>query len=201
MTVGAPERPAVAVPSSTGNNSAAEPSGAAPTGRGGLLAQVRAAGVQAPANLAEVQSPETYLGYGRAENFISPEDFAEDAPRAYTRETPRLNEWSLTGRWTVGKEAAVLAAAPGRIVYRFRARDLHLVLGPGEDGQPVRFRVRLDGAAPGSSAGSDVDAGGAGTVREQRLYQLIRQPGAVGEREFEIEFLDPGVQAYAFTFG
>ena len=165
------------------------------------LAQVRAAGVQAPANMAEVQSPETYLGYGRAENFISPEGFAEDAPRAYTRETPRLNEWSLAGRWTVGKEEAALDAAPGRIVYRFRARDLHLVLGPAEDGKPVRFRVRLDGAAPGASAGSDIDARGAGTVREQRLYQLIRQPGAVGEREFEIEFLDPGVQAYAFTFG
>ena len=165
------------------------------------LAQVRAAGVQAPANMSAVQSPETYLGYGRAENFISPEGFAEDAPRAYTRETPRLNEWSLAGRWTVGKEDASLDAAPGRIVYRFRARDLHLVLGPGEDGKPVRFRVRLDGAAPGASAGSDIEATGAGTVREQRLYQLIRQPGAVGEREFEIEFLDPGVQAYAFTFG
>jgi thiol-disulfide isomerase/thioredoxin len=165
------------------------------------LAQVRAAGVQAPADLTEVQSPETYLGYGRAENFVSPEGFAEDRPRAYTRETPRLNEWSLVGRWTVGKEDAALDAAPGRIVYRFRARDLHLVLGPAEDGKPVRFRVRLDGAAPGTSAGSDIDASGAGTVREQRLYQLIRQTGAVGEREFEIEFLDPGIQAYAFTFG
>lgn len=165
------------------------------------LAEVRAAGVQAPANLAEVQSPETYLGYGRAENFVSPGGFAEDTPRDYTRELPRLNEWSLAGRWTVGREHAALDAAGGRIVYRFRARDLHLVLGPAEDGKPVRFRVRLDGAAPGSSAGSDIDAAGQGTVREQRLHQLIRQPGAVGEREFEIEFLDPGVQAYAFTFG
>ena len=89
----------------------------------------------------------------------------------------------------------------GRLAYRFRAHDLHLVLGPGADGKPVRFRVRLDGAAPGVNHGIDTDADGYGTVRAQRLYQLVRQPGAIGDRHFEIEFLDAGVQAYAFTFG
>jgi hypothetical protein len=111
-----------------------------------------------------------------------------------------LNDWALAGRWTVGEESAVANAAPTRIVFHFQARDLHLVLG-STDGKPVRFRVRLDGAAPGADHGTDVDADGGGTVTEERLYQLIRQSGEARDRVFEIEFLDPGVVGYAFTFG
>ena len=112
-----------------------------------------------------------------------------------------LNQWSLSGDWTVGAEDAALNKADGRIAYRFHARDLHLVLGPGADNKPVHFRVSIDGAAPGANHGADVDANGLGVVDGQRLYQLIRQNGAISDRTFEIEFLDPGVQAYAFTFG
>jgi hypothetical protein len=112
-----------------------------------------------------------------------------------------LNEWALAGSWTVREEHAASSAAPAKIVMHFQARDLHLVLGPAADGRPVRFRVRLDGAEPGADRGTDVDAAGAGTVDEYGLYQLIRQEGAVRDRVFEIEFLDPGVTAYAFTFG
>jgi hypothetical protein len=112
-----------------------------------------------------------------------------------------LNDWGVAGTWQVGGERATLAAPGGRIVYRFHARDLHLVLGPGAHGKPVRFRVTLDGAAPGAAHGADVDAQGYGTVSGQRLYQLVRQPGVIADRTFSIEFLDPGVDAYAFTFG
>ena len=112
-----------------------------------------------------------------------------------------VNGWGLAGKWNVGEERATLAAAPGKIVFRFHARDLHLVLGPGKDGKPVRFRVLLDGAAPMDDRGVDVDSQGNGTVKEYRLYQLIRQKGKVEDRTFQIEFLDPGVEAFAFTFG
>lgn len=112
-----------------------------------------------------------------------------------------VNQWALGGEWNVSRENAALVAAPGTVVFRFHARDLHLVLGPAPDGKPVRFRVRLDGAAPGDEHGMDTDAQGDGTVTEYRLYQLIRQPGKVEDRTFEIEFLDPGIQAFAFTFG
>ena len=114
---------------------------------------------------------------------------------------PRLNEWGFSGDWTIGGEHAALNKEGGSIVYRFHARDLHLVLGPAADGKPVRFRITVDGAPPGSNHGSDVDAAGQGTVTGQRLYQLVRQNGAITDRTFEIKFLDPGVQAYAFTFG
>jgi hypothetical protein len=114
---------------------------------------------------------------------------------------PRLNEWGLAGKWTIGGEHAVLDQKDGSIVYRFHARDLHLVLGPGPDGKPVRFRVTIDGAPPGTSRGTDVDADGQGVVTGQRLYQLVRQSGVITDHTFEIRFLDPGVQAYAFTFG
>ncbi len=113
----------------------------------------------------------------------------------------RLNQWALTGDWTVGKGAIALNKANGRIVYRFHARDLHLVMGPATRGTPVRFRVLIDGQPPGASHGTDVDDRGNGTVAEQRLYQLIRQTSPIAERQFEIEFLDPGAEAYAFTFG
>jgi thiol-disulfide isomerase/thioredoxin len=159
-------------------------------------------GVSAASDTANVASPETYLGYGRAANFASAGSLARDAAKVY--ETPAqlaLNQWGLGGRWNVGTDKAALVSAPGRIVFRFRARDLHLVLGPGKDRKPVRFRVTIDGKAPAANRGMDVDAQGNGTVREQRLYQLIRQSGAVGEHEFAIEFLDAGVEAYSFTFG
>jgi hypothetical protein len=151
--------------------------------------------------MKDVQSPETYVGYDRAENFVSPGGSVPDKSHTYEAPTTRLNEWGLTGDWTIGGERASLNNKDGGIVYRFHARDLHLVLGPGEDGKPVRFRVTIDGAAPGDSHGADTDPDGQGTVTGQRLYQLVRQNGAVADHTFEIKFLDPGVQAYAFTFG
>jgi cytochrome c biogenesis protein CcdA/thiol-disulfide isomerase/thioredoxin len=163
---------------------------------------VRADGIQAPADFAAVQSPETYIGYERADHFQSPGGLVRDRRQLYTAPAPLpLNGWALAGDWTVEGERAVLGAAGGRIAFRFHARDLHLVLGPGEDGKPVRFRVRIDGAAPGQDHGVDSDGDGQGTVSEQRLYQLVRQEDASKDRTFEIEFLDPGVQAFAFTFG
>jgi hypothetical protein len=113
----------------------------------------------------------------------------------------KLNQWALSGSWNIDPEKAVLSGVPGKIVFRFYARDLHLVLGPGNAGKPVRFRVTLDGAAPAMSHGADTDSSGSGLIDRQRLYQLIRQSGDVGEHVFSIEFLDPGVQAYSFTFG
>ena len=162
----------------------------------------RAGGVQAPADGAHVQSPETYVGYRRAENFSSAGGIAEDRPKEYQAPgTLSLNHWGLAGSWVVDPEKAMLRTAPGKILFRFFARDLHLVLGPGGDGKPVRFRVLLDGRAPAASHGADTDADGQGVVKEQRLYQLIRQSGDVREHVFSIEFLDGGVQAYSFTFG
>jgi methionine-S-sulfoxide reductase len=159
-------------------------------------------GVSAASDSANVSSPETYLGYARAENFLSPGSFARDAVKSYALPAKlSLNQWALAGRWKVGAERAVLQGAPGRVAFRFRARDLHLVLGPGAGQKPVRFRVLLDGKPPGADHGMDIDAAGNGTVHEQRLYQLIRQKGPVDEHEFTIEFLDPQVEAYSFTFG
>jgi methionine-S-sulfoxide reductase len=159
-------------------------------------------GVSAAADTANVASHETYLGFARAENFRSPGGFAKDAAKSYAMPASlALNQWALSGSWKVAGEHAQLEKAPGRIVFRFRARDLHLVLGPGADRKPVRFRVTIDGKAPGDDHGMDVDANGNGRVNEQRLFQLIRQKGAVGEHEFAIEFLDAGVHAYSFTFG
>jgi Thioredoxin like C-terminal domain len=149
-----------------------------------------------------VQSPETYVGYERAESFVSPGGVVRDKPHAYTAPaSPQKNQWALDGDWTVEGERAVLDGKTGRIVYRFHARDLHLVLGPAPDGKPVRFRVSIDGAPPAADHGSDIDGDGNGTVNEQRLYQLVRQGDAVKDRTFEIEFLDPGAEAFAFTFG
>jgi len=158
-------------------------------------------GVEAAPSTAP-QSPETYIGYRRGERFASPERLARDVARSYRPpERPSLNHWGLTGSWNVGPESAVLEAAGGRIVFRFHGRDLHLVLAPSKDGHPVRFKVRLDGAAPGDAHGGDSAADGSGEVREPRLYQLIRQGARGDERTFEIEFLDPGVRALVFTFG
>ena len=159
-------------------------------------------GAEAAPDSADVRSPETYVGYHRAAHFGSTEAIAQDSKRTYTPQ-PRLslNQWALSGNWKVGEESAVLQTAPGRIIFRFHARDLHLVLGPTKDGKPVRFRVKLDGTPPGDDHGVDTDNNGSGTVQDHRLYQLIRQKGPVEDRTFEIEFLDPGVQGFAFTFG
>jgi cytochrome c biogenesis protein CcdA/thiol-disulfide isomerase/thioredoxin len=159
-------------------------------------------GVQAAADVTHVQSPETYVGYRRAESFASPGGLVHDSSHTYQLPaTLAPNQWALGGTWMVDPEKAVLSAAPGTIEFRFLARDLHLVLGPGEDGKPVRFRVQLDGAAPGANHGTDTDANGSGIIREQRLYQLIRQSGEVGQHVFSIEFEDGNAQVYAFTFG
>jgi len=157
-------------------------------------------GAAAPADRLRMRSPETYLGSARRENFVSAE---QRTGTAYAYETPaslRLNEWGLVGQWNVNDEHAELARAGGAIRFRFQARDLHLVLAPRADGSPVRFRVTLDGQPPGEAAGADIDAAGVGVIREHRLYQLIRGGGG-SARTFEIEFLDPGARAFAFTFG
>jgi cytochrome c biogenesis protein CcdA/thiol-disulfide isomerase/thioredoxin len=164
--------------------------------------QVNAAGAQAAPDSKDVASPETYIGYTRQQNYVSPQKIRQDGAQAYTAPSRlTVNQWGLVGSWNVSDEHAVLAAAPGKIIFRFHARDLHLVLGPGKNGKPVRFLVRIDGTAPGEDHGVDTDEQGAGIVKEYRLYQLIRQKGKVEDRTFEIEFLDPGVQAFAFTFG
>jgi cytochrome c biogenesis protein CcdA/thiol-disulfide isomerase/thioredoxin len=161
-----------------------------------------ATGVEAAADTTNERSPETYVGYEKAQHFVSPSGFAPDQSKAYSAPTHlNPNEWALTGAWLVGKESAALQLAPGTIVFRFQARDLHLVMGPGASGEPVRFQVLLDGAIPAANHGVDVDARGTGVIREQRLYQLIRQPSSGAEHVFTIEFLDAGVRAYAFTFG
>jgi cytochrome c biogenesis protein CcdA/thiol-disulfide isomerase/thioredoxin len=163
---------------------------------------VDAAGAQAKSDKADMKSPETYVGYERAEKFASIGGVVQDRPHVYT--TPAsldLNQWGLRGDWTVGGQSASLDKAGGRVAYRFHARDLHLVLGPGADGKPVRFRVRIDGQPPLASHGVDVDAQGIGTIDSHRLYQLVRQASPVTDRLFEIEFLDPGAEAFAFTFG
>jgi cytochrome c biogenesis protein CcdA/thiol-disulfide isomerase/thioredoxin len=165
------------------------------------LVRVNATGSEAASDFSDVQSPETYLGYDRAEHFISPGGVTRDTPRVYNVGEPPLNGWGLSGDWTVGPEQASLNRKDGSIVYRFHARDLHLVLGPSPTGEPVRFRVTIDGAAPGADHGADFDADGRGIITGQRLYQLVRQSGAISDRVFEIQFLDPGVQAFAFTFG
>jgi cytochrome c biogenesis protein CcdA/thiol-disulfide isomerase/thioredoxin len=159
-------------------------------------------GVQQAADLRDVRSPETYVGYERAAQFASPGGAQPDRLAQYQLPgKPALNDWGLEGQWNIGSEQASLNSATGKIAYRFHARDLHLVLGPGADGKPVRFMVTVDGKAPGAAHGMDVAPDGSGQVKEQRLYQLVRQPGDVADHTFTIEFLDAGVAAYAFTFG
>jgi thiol-disulfide isomerase/thioredoxin len=172
------------------------------SGLGEDLVSVDPGGVEAAADWDSLWSPENYLGYERSENFASPDGAVLGTPYAYAvPERLRLNHWALAGAWTVNRQAAVLDQAGGRIAYRFHARDVHLVMAPAAPGSPVRFQVHLDGQPPGAAHGVDVDDQGNGTLTEPRLYQLIRQPGPVTERTFEVTFLDPGVQAYAFTFG
>ena len=164
------------------------------------MAEASGSGAQAGAAFNEIGTPETYIGYDRAERFVSPGGLAHDKPKAYAIAPLRLNDWALAGQWLDRRQSAVSLAPDTKIQFRFHARDLHLVLGSAS-GKPVRFRVTLDGAAPGGDAGVDAGADGTGTVKEQRLYQLIRQKGPVRDRTFTIEFLDPGVEAFSFTFG
>lgn len=167
----------------------------------GGVVDPNAEGALAAADENNMQSPETYLGYGRGSNFASNTP-QPDKIATYTTPYPLgANQWGLTGRWNIGEEKSVAAAAGTKITFYFHARDLHLVLGPGAGNKPVRFKVTLNGQAPGAAHGEDTDAAGNGTVTGQRLYQLIRQQGGIDNRTFSIEFLDPGVEAYAFTFG
>lgn len=161
--------------------------------------QVTGSGATAAPAEASQRSPETYLGYARGENLASPEVAGKDVIMHYS--TPnrlRPDQWALDGNWRISAESAALQTAGGAISYRFQGRDLHLVMGSAK---PVRFRVTLDGAAPGMNHGADVDAQGNGVIREQRLYQLIRQSGKIDIHTFRIEFQDAGAEAFAFTFG
>ncbi|HEU0311474.1 MAG TPA: cytochrome c biogenesis protein DipZ [Sphingomicrobium sp.] len=166
----------------------------------GSKAKVTASGASAAADFASIRSPETYLGVRRARNFASPGGLRKGASTYLLPADYKLNDWGLSGNWEVNDERSALQAAGGKIAFRFRARDLHLVLGSAS-GRPVRYRVLIDGKPPGSDGGMDVDAAGNGQVTGQRLYQLVRQQDPGRERLFTIEFLDPGAQAYAFTFG
>jgi thiol-disulfide isomerase/thioredoxin len=172
------------------------------TGAGMDLVEPGADGLEVPADWASLQSPENYTGYERTENFASPGGPVPGQPHVYTIPAELgLNQWALAEDWTMGGEAATLNAASGRLACRFHARDLNLVMGPATPATPVRFRVFIDGQPPGAAHGSDTDGNGDGTLTQQRVYQLIRQPGPVTSRTFEITFLDPGAQAYCFTFG
>ena len=166
------------------------------------LVSVDPQGVEKAADWATLKSPESYLGYEQAESFASPGDAIRDRSHLYTAPARlTLNQWALVGDWTIGAEYAALNRAGGRIAYRFHARDVNLIMGPAVRGTPVKFRVRIDGAPPGSAHGVDVDEKGDGTLSEPRMYQLIREPGPPADRSFEIEFIDSGVRAFDFTFG
>jgi len=166
------------------------------------VVSVEAGGLEAPADWDNLRSPENYLGYERTQNFASRGGVDADRRRNYAIPARlSLNEWALAGEWTIGKQATVLNSPTGRIVYRFHARDLHLVMGPARRESPVRFRVSIDGQPPGPAHGLDVDEGGNGLVVEQRLYQLIRQPRPIVDHTFEIQFLDGALDAFVFTFG
>jgi thiol-disulfide isomerase/thioredoxin len=177
----------------------------AEAGNGGVdheLISVDSSGAEAAPDWSNLRSPENYVGYERTANFASPGGAKPEKSRVY--DLPgrlKLNHWALSGDWTMGREAILLNNANGRIVYRFHARDLHLVMGPATPGTSVRFRVLVDGQVPGTAHGVDVDEQGNGTVSEPRMYQLIRQPKPIVDRQFEIEFLDSGVKAFSFTFG
>jgi thiol-disulfide isomerase/thioredoxin len=173
--------------------------GNAATGRD--VVAVEGKGVEAAADWSSLRTPETYLGYERTANFASPDGIADGRHVYAVPSRLSRNHWALAGSWTVGKQGTVSHQANGRMVLRFHARDVHLVMGPGSPGAAVRFRVLIDGVAPAAAHGLDVDEQGYGTVTEQRLYQLIRQPGKIRDRNLEIEFLDPGVEVFAFTFG
>src|SRR3954469_11354869 len=163
---------------------------------------VEGGGVEAAPDWGNLQSLENYVGYRRTENFASPGGMVAGKRHRYSGPASlRSNYWALTGDWTVGSQAAALNGEVGRIAYRFHARDLHMVMGPAVRGTAVRFHVLIDGKPPGAAHGLDVNEQGVGTVTDQRLYHLIRQPQPIVDRLFEIEFLDPGVETFSFTFG
>jgi thiol-disulfide isomerase/thioredoxin len=165
-------------------------------------APVDARGAEAPADWKNLRSPETYVGSRRARNFTSPGGIVPGAPHRYALPPAMpLNRWALAGTWTLEGDRAIAQAAGGKIVYRFHARDLHMVMGPQTRGRAIRFRVLIDGKPPGASHGTDVDPEGYGTLREQRMYHLVRQPTPVEDRLFQIELLEPGAAAFCFTFG
>ena len=158
-------------------------------------------GIEVAADWSNLNSSENYLGYQRTENFVNP-DPVYDKKSIYNASLQLdLNQWAVSGDWTLQRQSIILNKANGKIVFRFHARDLHLVMGPSTPGVPVRFRVMIDGKIPENAHGIDVDENGMGTVSEQRLYQLIRQSKPISDHEFQIEFLDPGVEAFSFTFG
>jgi hypothetical protein len=172
------------------------------TGIGAGLVSVNPSGVEAAADWTTLRSPETNLGYERSESFASTGGAVLDQGHVYAPAAKlQLNEWALAGDWTVRMDSAVLKGANGRLLYRFHARDANLIMSPPANSQPVRFRLLIDGRTPGAAHGSDVDEQGNGTVAEPRMYQLIRQPGPIVDRELEIQFLEPGVAAFDFTFG
>jgi thiol-disulfide isomerase/thioredoxin len=174
-------------------------------GRDGIgddLVSVPDEGFEAQADWANLESPETYLGYEQAQNFASPGGAHFDEPRPYdVPDRLKLNHWALSGEWTIARGASVLNEAEGRIAFRFHARDVNLVMGPRAGTASVPFQVFVDGERPGTAHGLDVDEQGHGTVIQQRLYQLIREPGSIEDRTIEISFPAPGVEAYCFTFG
>lgn len=166
------------------------------------LVSVNGSGIEAAPDWTSLQSPETYLGYARAERFASPGGGRENQRQSYS--VPNrlaVNEWAIAGEATMERQAMVVAGDGARIVCRFHARDLHLVMGSRRSGSPARFRVTIDGQAPGASHGADVDTNGNGTVVDQRLYQLIRQTTPIVDRTFDIAFDGAGVEAFAVTFG
>jgi len=166
------------------------------------LVSVSPDGFEAQADWTTLRSPETYLGYEQAQSLASPDGVAFDEPRTYVApDSLTLNQWALSGDWTIESRASVLNRADGRIAFRFHARDVHLVMSPRARDTSVPFRVLVDGEPPGDAHGLDVDEEGRGTVAQPRLYQLIRERGSISDRTFEITFLEPGVAAYVFTFG
>ncbi len=166
------------------------------------LVSIEPGGAEAAADWASLGSPETYVGYERAVGFASPGGVVPDERHVYSAPAGlRRNQWALSGDWRIGSVPALLNAPGGSISYQFHARDVHLVMGPPAGRSPVRFSVRLDGQPPGQAHGVDVDESGDGTADYQRMYQLIRQPAPIGDRLFEVEFLDAGVEAFVFTFG
>ncbi len=174
-------------------------------GRDGIrddLVSVADDGFEAQADWANLESPETYLGYEQAQNFASADGAEFDEPFTFAVPDPlERNQWALSGEWTIGRGASVLNGTEGRIAFRFHARDVHLVMGPPSRDTSVPFRVLVDGEPPGAAHGLDIDEQGHGTLSQQRLYQLVREPGPITDRTFEITYLAPGVEAYCFTFG
>jgi thiol-disulfide isomerase/thioredoxin len=166
------------------------------------FASIDARGAEAPANWNSLRSPETYVGYERAAGFASPGGAATNKSRNYAAPAHlKLSQWALSGDWKIHGQGAVLNKINGGISYRFHARDLHLVMGSARREASVRFRVLIDQQPPLGAHGGDVDPQGNGSIVEQRLYQLIRQPEPIADRQFDIEFLDAGAEVFVFTFG